>query len=118
MIGFAIDPRKNAELVETNGLDDYYKVIGCDCIDITILAIDGHLFNVVVDDEGLLKGGAVPSVYSLNGEPLLVNTAIVFGVEEDCELRSLTIEEVLLLSDRTYEAANQNDDRFIVLLAD
>ena len=60
-------------------LDEYYKHIGCDCIDITSF---GGIYNpkgysVVVDDEGLLKSGNLVMAYTLpiEGENITLELA-------------------------------------------
>lgn len=119
MVGYKVDPfKKDAELVEVNGLDDYYREIGCDCIDIAVVSVHGMPFNVIVDDEGLLKGGAVPSVFDGVGRPRLVNVAIVLGFDDDCDVRSLTASEVSLLSEETYVVSSTYVGDWLALITD
>lgn len=119
MVGYKIDPfNMDAELVEVNGLDDYYREIGCDCVDIAVVSVHGTPFNVIVDDEGLLKGGAIASVFDGNGIPRLVNVAIVLGFGEDCDVRSLTTSEVRALSDETYVVSHPLYGEWLALMAD
>lgn len=40
------------KMVEVNGLDDYYKYIGCSCIDIVRRKIGDLTVEIVCDDEG------------------------------------------------------------------
>ena len=119
MVGYKIDPfKRDAELVEVNGLDDYYREIGCDCIDIAVVSVHGVPFNAIVDDEGLLKGGAVPSVFDNEGRPRLVNVTIVLGFNDDCDVRSLTASEVSLLSEETYVVSSLLVGEWPALLVD
>ena len=37
-------------VVEVNGLQDYYRLIGCDCIDIANMEIRGKRFDIICDD--------------------------------------------------------------------
>ena len=62
----------NVTVVEVNGLQDYYRLIGCDCIEITNREIRGKRYDIICDDEGLLK--AEPQVSAVNGrgEAMLV----------------------------------------------
>ena len=55
----------NVTVVEVNGLQDYYRLIGCDCIEIANREIRGKRYDIICDDEGLLK--AEPQVSSVNG---------------------------------------------------
>lgn len=120
MIGFVIDPNSDtAKLAEVNGLEDYYRTIGCDCIDISMVYLNNRLFNVVCDDEGLLKGGAVPSVFDGDGNPIIVNTVIVLGAdEESCDTRSLTLDEALMLANAMYDVHNNFGGRWSALVVD
>lgn len=92
----------------TGGLREMYKLIGCDCIDVTYRDIqdeDGlyNVFNVVVDDEGLLKDSPIVSARGRDDmSAQLVGNLLVFGVDWDeanyGDLASLTDEEVKLVT--------------------
>ena len=119
MVGYKIDPsNKDAEFVEVNGLDDYYREIGCDCIDISVVSVHGTPFNVIVDDEGLLKGKVIASVFDSKGYPILANVAIVLGFGDDCDVRSLTVDEVRALSDETYVVSHPLYGEWLALMTD
>ena len=119
MVGYKIDPHsKDAELVEVNGLHDYYREIGCDCIDIAVVSVHGTPFNVIVDDEGLLKGEVIASVFDGKGYPMLANVAIVLGFDDDCDVRSLTTDEVRALSDETYVVSHPLYGEWLALMTD
>ena len=83
-------------VVEVNGLQDYYRLIGCDLIDIANREIRGERFDIICDDEGLLK--AEPQVSAVNGrgEAMLVGNLIICG-EADAEGKetSLTEEDII-----------------------
>lgn len=66
-------------VVEVNGLQDYYCLIGCERIDIANREIRGKRFDIICDDEGLLK--AEPQVSAVNGrgKPMLVGNLIICG---------------------------------------
>lgn len=53
MKGLLIDVH-NAKIqeVEVSELDDYYKWIGCENIDITSRKIGGRIYDIICDDEG------------------------------------------------------------------
>ena len=36
-------------------LDEFYRILECECIDITQIMLNGYVLDVVIDDEGLLK---------------------------------------------------------------
>ena len=83
-------------VVEVNGLQDYYRLIGCDLIDIANRESRGERFDIICDDEGLLK--AEPQVSAVNGrgEAMLVGNLIICG-EADAEGKetSLTEEDII-----------------------
>ena len=87
---------KNIKMVEANTLADYYKLIGCRCMDIIHRKIGDVEVEIVLDDEGLLVENPKPSAISVDGTPVLFgNLLIVSGrVTDDGELTELTKEEV------------------------
>lgn len=81
--------------VEADGLDDYYKLINCRCIDIVSMQIGGKRFEIVCDDEGLFKELPKISAINCDGEPMLVgNLLIASGVVIDGDLTSITDDEI------------------------
>lgn len=56
MLGLLIDVKNNNVSVKmANSLKDYYRLIDCDVIDIVKRCIGGKYYNIICDDEGLLK---------------------------------------------------------------
>lgn len=46
------------EIIDTpGGLAEWYRLINCDLIDITTHNIGGRSYDIIADDEGLLRGG-------------------------------------------------------------
>lgn len=94
-----IDPERGAEAVEIErSLGAYCKAIGCDLIDITCRTIGDTGYDIIVDDEGLLKGTPMVSAAYRSGEFALVGRLIVCMHDEDGNEVSLTdgqIKEVL-----------------------
>ena len=46
------------QIVETEGgLEEWYRLIKCSLIDIVSREIGGRYYDVIVDDEGLYRGG-------------------------------------------------------------
>ena len=78
-----------------NNLDTYYDIIGCRCIDIVHYPIGGKHYDIIVDDEGLLKGAPIVTAVDKNGHPLLVGALIITnydgeGNETDLEPGDVT----------------------------
>ena len=87
---------KDVKMVEANGLADYYKLIGCDYVDIIHRWIGDVEVEIVLDDEGVLVNAPKPSGISVDGTPMLFGNLLVASgrVTEDGELTELTRAEI------------------------
>ena len=89
---------KNREVktVEANGLDDYYKIIGCRTIDIISRSIGDVRVEIVLDDEGSFVKNPKVSAIGIDGTPMLYGNLFVASgrVTDDGELTELTEDEV------------------------
>ena len=88
--------KRDVKMVEANGLDDYYKLIGCRYIDIIHRRIGDVEVEIVLDDEGLLVENPKPSAISVDGTPWLFGNLLIASgrVTDDGELTELTEYEV------------------------
>lgn len=98
LYGILIDTVNNKVIpMNINGtLDNYYKILNCDTIDIVERKIGNSdkYFNIICDDNGLLVDSPKVSGISSNMQPMLYGNLFVVGdVDEDGELISLTKEE-------------------------
>ena len=93
---FLLDVVNNkTQLVNCNGLDDYYKYIGCENIDIVRRTIGGVPVNINCDDEALLNATPKISAVDVVGLPALFGNLLVAGSNViDGELTELTTEEI------------------------
>lgn len=93
---FLLDVVNNkTQIVHCNGLDDYYKYIGCENIDIVRRTIGGVPVNIICDDEALLNATPKISAVDTTGAPALFGNLLVAGVQVvDGELTELTTEEI------------------------
>ena len=87
---------KDVKMVEANGLADYYKLIGCDYVDIIHRWIGDVEVEIVLDDEGVLVENPKPSGISVDGTPMLFGNLLIASgrVTDDGELTELTEEDV------------------------
>ena len=87
---------KNVKMVEANGLDDYYRLIGCRTIDIVSRSIGDVRVEIVLDDKGALVDNPKVSAIDIDGTPMLFGNLLVASdrVTEDGELTELTKAEV------------------------
>ena len=96
MLMIDVENRK-VKLVEANGLKDYYKLIGCRCIDIVHRTIGDDIeVEIVIDDEGALVESPKPSGIDVTGTPALYGNLLIASgrVTDDGELTELTKDEV------------------------
>lgn len=92
-----LDVHKNeVKMVEANGLEDYYNLIGCRTIDIIRRRIGDVEVEIVIDDEGMLVDNPKISAVDITGNPMLCGNLLVASgrVTDDGELTELTPEEV------------------------
>lgn len=87
---------KKAQVIDIAGeLDEFYRLIKCDTIDITKRKIGENYYDIICDDEGLFAESPKISAINNLGEPMLVGNLIVCDANESTgELKSLTDEQV------------------------
>ena len=87
---------REVKMVEANGLDDYYRLIGCRTIDIISRTIGDVKVEIVLDDEGALVNNPKVSAIDIDGTPMLFGNLLVASgrVTDYGELTELTEEEV------------------------
>lgn len=103
---YYIDPVNNiAEAREiTPTLDTYYELIHTDVIDIVNRGFTNSKsrFDIICDDEGLLKDSPYISAIDERMQPMLVGALLVTGeADSHGELTSLTDDDVRLLKRNT-----------------
>ena len=88
--------KRDVKMVEANGLDDYYRLIGCNYVDIIHRRIGDVEVEIVLDDEGLLVNAPKPSGIDVTGIPILFGNLLIASgrVTDDGELTELTQEEI------------------------
>ena len=67
---------------EADTLNEYYQLLGCQCIDMVSIDMDGYSYDVVCDDEGLFRDPMVPTLYISEEQVLFGNLAFVKIDEE------------------------------------
>jgi len=127
MKALLLNPHKGFELVEANGLNDYYKYLECDCIDITTAMVNGNVVNIIVDDEGLMKENPVLSAFYVDEnetewEGALAGNLLFCGeADEEGELTDISKKTAMYLLTRvrsrvTYDEENGHELIWHVLL--
>lgn len=97
--GFLIDPINGTSGVVdfVDKLDVLYKLLNCDRIDITVRNVGKFEYDVVCDDEGLLRDKVIPTAFDENNEPVLVGNLLFCNHDDEGNLSSITdgqIEEL------------------------
>ena len=83
---------------ECNELQDYYDKLECDCFDVARMFVGGKLFDLYVDDEGLLKETIIPGVIDTKtGEPLLAGNVVFANHNSAGETTSLSNDDIRLI---------------------
>lgn len=81
--------------VHANELDDYYRLLEVDTIDIVTRKINGKYFDIVCDDEALFKTYPVPTVFDTDKQPMIFGNIIIAGLADDAgNMTDLTDEDI------------------------
>ena len=95
--GLLVDVTRTREIKEVefdDTLENIYKILDVDCIDVAVRKVGNHAYDFIVDDEGLLKGDAIPSIFDSEQKPQLVGNALIVNSNEEGDFTSLTEEQV------------------------
>ncbi len=79
-------------------LEEYYRLLQCDTIDIVCRQIGGKYFNVICDDEGLFKSDNVVTGIDADGEPCLVGNLLFCNAGKDGYEKGLSDEDITRIS--------------------
>jgi len=92
-------------------LNEYHRLIGCDCITVVTREVSGHPFDIVLDDDGLLKPNRVSAISVeadvFGTQEKLVGNLLIFGVDPDNYEhgnRSLTDDELVQIGEHVMYA--------------
>ena len=123
-----LDPKKGARFGIVNSLDDMYREIGCDTIDITRRMIGGKEFDIIVDDNGWLIEKPELSAIYVHGdsgvEPALVGTLIICSHDEEGNTVDVSIEDHMLICCNVRNITIQNrttgevEENYVIQLDD
>lgn len=91
-----IDTEKTApQIIETpGGLNEWYRLIGCNLIDIQVMTIDGRQYDIITDDEALYKGGAKVSGIDAQKQPILAGNLIICNSNDNGEEIGLSDDDI------------------------
>lgn len=83
--------------VEASSLEEYYKLLNCSCIDIVTRNIMNtkyktNTYDIICDDEALLKEGSIPSAFDLRSMKIgLVGNLLICNYDEEGNEKSLSL---------------------------
>ena len=94
--GFFVDPENNTAEERTieKSLDSYYSLLRCDTIDIVSRSIGGKRYDIICDDEALLKAPAYVSALDSTRSPALVNALFVVKFDGIDDVTDLDDEDI------------------------
>lgn len=97
IVGILIDVDDGTYRVKQveDSLESYYKILKCDTIDIVTRKLHGKVFDIVCDDEALLKDRPKVSAFDSNLNRHLHGNLFITGTADaEGRLTSLTKEDI------------------------
>lgn len=89
------------QVIQTGGgLEEWYRLVKCDLIDIQERQIDGVYYDFIVDDEALQKPRAKITALDKDGQPQLVGNLVICKHDGEGGETGLSDEEVKTLLDK------------------
>lgn len=86
------------QVVETEGgLQEWYRLVKCDIIDIVSRKIGGRYFDIIADDEGLYKPAAKVTALDTQQQPMIVGNLVICnhdGEGNECTLTDKDIDHI------------------------
>ena len=97
--GILVDVKSNIiDVCEIEkSLESYYKILNCELIDIASMKIGNRYFDIICDDEGLMKEDINISAIYDDFTPALVGNILVVRHDGKGNERSLTSKDILLV---------------------
>ena len=81
-----------------NELEAFYEKLDCRCINIVVRKVKGVEFDIMCDDEGLLREDRRPSAFVRDTlEPMLVGNLMFFHHDAEGNLTEISDDEMRLL---------------------
>ena len=107
-------------VVDVDDLEKVRELINCDCIDIVQRKIGTRAYNIICDDEALLKQGPIMSTFNFKTfQPdIFGNVLICSGEINGDELVSLTAEEFAELQMFSNFYVTVKDKRFSTIIVE
>lgn len=75
-------------------LEEYYNLLNCDMIEIVSRHIGGKDYDIICDEEGLLKVNPIVSAFDSLNQPMLVGNLFIVNYGGNGKEASLTEEDI------------------------
>ncbi len=85
------------EINDNDKLHSYYKHLDCDMITVVTIEADGHEYDIIADDEGLLHGNPAPTLY-VDDDVVIFGSLCFTKVDEEGDSVSLDVEDIARLT--------------------
>ena len=87
-------------VVQANELEDYYRLMEIDTIDIVARKINGKYYDIICDDEALLKENPLPTIFDVDKIPMIFGNIIIAGLaDETGNMTDLTDKDIVEIVD-------------------
>ena len=91
------------------GLDCWYRLIGCDTIDIVTRKVGGRKFDIICDDCGLMSEHPIISAVDAQYEPMLVGSLVFAHHDAEGNTTGLVDGDVEAISGAVRHIRTLND---------
>ena len=84
-----------------NNLQSFYELLNVNVIDIVEYKIEGQYYDIIVDDEGLLKEGTLPSASTINGSVMLFGPIFICRSDKqgnECSIKEGELEKIKVIN--------------------
>ena len=112
------------EEINVDDINEYYRLIGCDAFDIARRSIGGKMFDIFIDDEGLLKDSPIPSAITVSGHkdnqkitPVLFGN-LVFTTNDGPATHGVSESDMLRIVEKAVTVYDSNGNGMLVVVLD
>lgn len=94
--GFFVDPENNIAEPRTidKSLEGYYALLRCDIIDIVGRVIGDEAYDIICDDEALLKENPIPSAIDWYNRPAMCGPIFVVNYDGGEDVTDLSPDDI------------------------
>ena len=91
-------------------LSDYYKYTECDIIDIVYATIGNKNYDIIVDDEGLLKSNRTFTAFTIKSGVLLAGSIVIVGSNGKGGFKSLSDKDLLNIKENLHTTEHMGNE--------